>query len=231
MVRTNLSTRPFYNERAVRVGIVVAVVLTAALTAFNAAEILSLNSRNSELVARAEAAEAKAADLRAQAQVTQKSVNVKDVNAVSAAAREANELIDRRAFSWTDLFNRFEETLPAEVRIVSVTPQVDTQGRMLVAVTVISRNGEATEAFQDRLEDTGAFKDVIPRQDEAMEDGTYRSVIQGYYLQSGKPPATVSPPPASDSVEGKENGTPPGPAPAPEVEGKKPPSGADGGVR
>ena len=37
MLRTNLSTRPFYNERAVRVGIVVAVVLTAALTAFNAA--------------------------------------------------------------------------------------------------------------------------------------------------------------------------------------------------
>ena len=45
-----------------------------------------------------------------------------------AAAREANQLIDRRAFSWTDLFNRFEETLPADVRIVAVTPQVDTRG-------------------------------------------------------------------------------------------------------
>ena len=65
MLRTNLSTRPFYNERAVRVGIVVAVVLTAALTAFNARQILSLNSRNSELVARAEAAEAQGGRVRA----------------------------------------------------------------------------------------------------------------------------------------------------------------------
>ena len=29
-----------------------------------------------------------------------------------SAAHEANQLIDRRAFSWTDLFNRFEATLP-----------------------------------------------------------------------------------------------------------------------
>ena len=39
----------------------------------------------------------------------------------------------------------------------------------------------------DQLEDTGAFTDVIPRQDEARKTARYRSVIQGYYLQSGKP--------------------------------------------
>lgn len=224
MLRTNLSTRPFYNERLVRLGIAIVVVLTAALTAFNAAEILSLNSRNSELAGRAELAEKKAADLRAQAQVTQQSLSAKEVSAVTAAAREANELIDRRAFSWTDLFNRFEETLPADVRIVSVAPQVDRQGRMLVAVTVIARNQEAIEVFQDRLEQTGAFHGVLGRQGEAVEDGTFRSVLQGYYDQFGKPAAAVSSAPASDSGEGRGNQS----APSPDVEGdgqKPAPSG------
>ena len=57
MLRTNLSTRPFYNERAVRAVIAVVILLTAALTAFNVAQILTLNGRNREFVSRAEASE------------------------------------------------------------------------------------------------------------------------------------------------------------------------------
>jgi hypothetical protein len=200
MLRTNLSTRPFYNERAVRVVLGVLVLLTAALTAFNAAELLTLNSRNSEFVGRAEASEAKAAELREQARQTQQSLNRAEVEAVQAAAREANMLIERRAFSWTDLFNRFEETLPPDVRIVAVTPQMDNQGRMLVAVTIISRKAGDFETFIDRLQATGAFAGVISRHDETMEDGSMRSVLQGYYKQSQRP--------ASDSTGGEGNRSP-----------------------
>jgi hypothetical protein len=109
---------------------------------------------------------------------------------VQAAAREANRLIDRRAFSWTDLFNRFEATLPGDVRIASVTPQLDQQGRMLVAITVVSRRVEELDGFIEALEKTGAFQEVLSRQEEAQEDGTLRSVIQGYYRPST---ATVQP--------------------------------------
>ena len=81
-------------------------------------------------------------------------INRDQLAAVQAAAREANQLIDRRAFSWTDLFNRFEETLPGDVRIAAVPPQVDPQGRMLVAVTVISRRVEDLDGFIEALEKT-----------------------------------------------------------------------------
>jgi hypothetical protein len=216
MLRTNLSTRPFYNERAVRAVIGVLVLLTAALTAFNAAQLLTLNSRNSEFVGRAEASEAKAAELREQARRTQQSLNRAEVEAVQAAAREANMLIERRAFSWTDLFNRFEETLPPDVRIVAVTPQMDNQGRMLVAVTIISRKAGDFETFIDRLQATGAFAGVISRHDETMEDGSMRSVLQGYYTQSRRSEAAVSPPPASDASGDQGNRSPAnGTSPAP----------------
>ncbi|HYU78939.1 MAG TPA: hypothetical protein VEK56_08130 [Vicinamibacterales bacterium] len=207
MLRTNLSTRPFYNERAVRGGIAVLVLLAAALTTFNGMQIMSLSSRNGELASRAEAAENKARELRNQARVVRQSLNRQEVDAVQAEAREANLLIDRRAFSWTDLFNRFEETLPPDVRIVAITPQTDTEGRMLVAVTTISRKYENLDTFVERLEDTGAFSGVISRQDETLDDGTLRSVIQGYYKQVSRP-AAVSSPPASDSNDAAANTSP-----------------------
>jgi hypothetical protein len=201
MLRTNLSTRPFYNERAVRAGIAVAALLTAALMAFNGAAIFSLTSGNAELVGRAEAAEAKAAELRNQARAVQQSLNRAEVDAVQTAAREANLLIDRRAFSWTTLFNQFEETLPADVRILAVAPQVDRDGRMLVVVTVIARRIEDLDNFIDRLHDTGAFSGVIARQDETLEDGTFRALLQGYYSPSGRPRPASSSSPESDTGE------------------------------
>jgi hypothetical protein len=200
MLRTNLSTRPFYNERAVRIAIATLAVLTAALTAFNAAEILSLNARNTELASRVETSEAKAADLRRQAITVQQTLNREEVNAVQNAAREANLLIDRRAFSWTTLFNQFEDTLPPDVRILAVSPQIDREGRMLVAITVIARRDTDLDTFIERLESTGAFSAIISRQDETLEDGTLRAALQGYYTPVARPVAAVSSPPASDST-------------------------------
>jgi hypothetical protein len=212
MLRSNLATRPFYNERAVRIGIGVVVAIAAALTAFNVAQILTLSDRNAAFVTRAETAEARAAELRAQARATRDKLDKDDVSVVQAQAREANLLIERRAFSWTDLFNRFEETLPAEVRLVAVTPQVDIDGRMLVAATVVSRRIEDLDAFIERLELTGTFRDVLPRQDEQQDDGMLRSVIQGYYAPEAVVRAAVQPAPTSDSSGGTGNRTPTAPS-------------------
>lgn len=211
MLRTNLATRPFYNDRAVRVGIAAGVVIVAALTAFNAARIFTLNGRNAELVTRAEAAESRASELRQQAMQIRQTLDADDVALLQAAAREANLLIERRAFSWTDLFNRFEETLPADVRVASVQPQVDTEGRMLVVATVYSRRIEDLDEFIEQLQLTRAFSGVLSRQDDLEEDGTLRSVIQGYY---NPPAAAAAAVPAS--APGASGGSPanatPGPA-------------------
>jgi len=213
MLRTNLATRPFYNERAVRLGIAAVVVIVAALTAFNAAEILTLTQKNDELASRSAAAESRARGLREQAAATRKTLDQGDITIVQAASREANLLIERRAFSWTDLFNRFEETLPASVRIAAVQPQIDEEGRMLVAVTVVSKRVEDLDAFIEELERTGAFRGVLSRQDVTEEDGGLRSVIQGYY--GPEAPGTTAQPAASESDGAKTaNSTPAAPAAA-----------------
>lgn len=205
MLRTNLATRPFYNDRAVRLGLGVAVVVVTALTVFNVLEVLSLNARNREVEARIGLAEQQTARYRQQAREIGAAMNTADITAVQAAAREANLLIEQRAFSWTDLFNRFESTLPADVRITAVEPQIDRDGRLLVAATVVSRDVEDLNEFMDRLEATGGFRDVISRQDSLMEDGTLRSVVQGYY----DPVPATAPSPEGAPPTGANGNTPP----------------------
>jgi hypothetical protein len=201
MLRTNLATKPFYNERAVRTGLALVVLFATALTAFNAAQILSLSRRNSEFSQQADADEVRARQLKQQAEAVRQSLDKEDVEAVQAAAREANILIERRAFSWTDLFNRYEETLPDDVRIVAVQPQIDDDGRMLVATSVVARRTEDIFLFIERLEATGAFNGNLPRQTEVREDGLVHSILQGYYVQR----AAIEKPPASDPVGGAAN--------------------------
>src|SRR5688572_29645551 len=125
MLRTNLSSKPFYNDRGIRFGILAGILIVAALTTFNGLQILSLNRRSDELAVRERAAQAATVQFREKARATTTALDRKEIDAVQAFAREANQLIDRRAFSWTDLFNRFEETLPADVRITAVQPQID----------------------------------------------------------------------------------------------------------
>ena len=133
MLRTNLATRPFYDDRVVRIAIGVVALVAVGLTLFNAAEVWRLQSQNRDLGPNGPTHEQQAHELRERRVVTRQSLNRDDLAAVELKAREANQLIDRRAFLWTELLNQFQATLPPDVRITTVQPQIDTDGRMLVA--------------------------------------------------------------------------------------------------
>ena len=200
MLRSNLSTRPFYNERFVRNLLGVLAVVAIGLTVFNVVEILRLERAGRDARQTVAQNNEQARDLRQKAQVIRQSINQAQLEKVRVAARDANALIDRRAFSWTALLNYFQATLPPDVRVAAVAPQVDNEGRMLVAISVFARRFDDLSEFQDALEATGAFTDVLSRQVGQDEDGTLRAEIQGYY--SG-PAAAAATTPASASEPAK----------------------------
>lgn len=205
MLRTNLSTRPFYNQRAVRAVLSGLTALALGLTLFNAYETLRLRGQNREARDTIAQNEAKSRELRDQAAQVRKAIDRTRLEAVQTAAREANALIDRRTFSWTELLNQFQATLPADVRIGGVMPQVDSDGRRLVQVTVFSRRIEDLEQFMDALDKTGVFSGVLSRADRPEDGSGLRSEIQAYY-----DPSTVRRPPASESGKGTAGNAAPG---------------------
>ena len=107
MIRANLSTRPFYNERLVHVWFIAIGVAVLAATAFNASRVLRYSRSDTRLATQASGDESRAADLRRQAARLRASVDPRQIDFAAADARQANDLIDRRTFSWTELFNRF----------------------------------------------------------------------------------------------------------------------------
>lgn len=182
MLRANFSTRPFYNERVVNLLLLVAAVLVLGLTVFNVSRIVSLSNQNTELLARAGEAEVRARQLRSAAQEVRRTLDVKQIQTVSASAREANTIIDRRLFSWTELFNHFETTLPDEVRIAAFRPKVDESGAIILAVTVVGRRVEDVDRFMGALEATHAFTGVLSREERITESGELLAVLDVRYV-------------------------------------------------
>jgi hypothetical protein len=187
MLKTNISTRPFYNERAVHAALIVGLLSVIAVTVFNVSRVVSLSGRYTELTSRARAAEARSQDLLGSAQTIRRGLNPKDLDAMSTAAREANAIIDRRLFSWTELFNRFETTLPDNVRITLIRPKIDRDGSVTVELGVVGRGVEDIEQFMSNLEATGAFSGVLTREENVAEDGTLVAVLEGQYLPGAAP--------------------------------------------
>jgi Tfp pilus assembly protein PilN len=198
VIRTNLATRPFYNERAVHLWLLLAAAVVVAATLFNGWRILHYSGSNTELAAQAARDEARAAQLRADAARLRATVDPRQIASVSADAREANDLIDRRTFSWTELFNRFETTLPADVRITSVRPQLDKERRIVLTIMVLARSVDDVNQFMENLDQTAAFTNLTPVQEHTTEEGQIESTLEAVYVP--KPAAAADARPAADGA-------------------------------
>jgi Tfp pilus assembly protein PilN len=185
--RLNLSTRPFYNERGVHVVLALAAAIVLALTSYNLWEVYVLSGRHAELKGRISQAETKTRDFRERATAIRRAIDPRELEATVAAAREANGLIERRVFSWTEVLNQFETTLPASVRISSVRPRVERDGTMMVEVVVLARTVEAVDTFIESLEKRGAFSGVLSREEFVNEDGLIQAALEGRYRPAAEP--------------------------------------------
>ena len=189
MIRTNLSTRPFYNEGVVRLWLLAFAGVVVAASVLNVTRVIHYSRSDTELATQASRDEARAAELRTAAAQLRASVDLKQIDFASSEARQANDLIDRRTFSWTELFNRFETTLPDDVRIASVKPRVDRDRGILLTINVLAKTVDDVSTFIENLEKTGAFMNIRPA-DERMDDsGLLISSLEGVYVPAAGKPA------------------------------------------
>jgi antitoxin component of MazEF toxin-antitoxin module len=193
MLRTNLSTRPFYNLRAVQAALGALAAFVILFTMFNVISLLQLAASQRSLGARAVQAQNDATKLRGDAKQVRAQVDAKELEVVSAAAREAKSIIEMRAFSWTDLLAQFEKTLPENVRITAVQPRLEKDGRFIIGMRVEARQIGDLEKFLDELEMTGSFHNVLTTDEQATDDGLLEAVIEGSYVQQATSTAGEKP--------------------------------------
>jgi hypothetical protein len=180
MIQTNLATRPFYNERLVHLLLGLAAIVLLALTAYNGTTIYRLSRESRDLSAKAAKFESQARDFDRQANAIKSQLDAVQLKELAGATREANTLIDQRTFSWTELFNRIETTLPSDVMITSVRPDIK-DGRVELTIAVVGRRVDDIDEFIEKLEGTGAFSGMLSRSAEPTDEGTIRAVLHGRY--------------------------------------------------
>jgi len=200
MLHTNLSTRPFYNVRAVQVTLVALAVLVVLMTLVNLYQFVRLTGSERALGARATESEAEAGRLRGEASRVRGQINPRELNKVAAEAQEANAVIDLRAFSWTDLFAHLEATMPEGVRLTSLQPRVEEDGRFVVQARVQARGVLDIEAFLEALEKTTAFHDVLASEEQVNDEGLIDATVQGVYTPAT---AAAAPPAGADGAGAK----------------------------
>jgi CheY-like chemotaxis protein len=93
VIRTNLSTRPFYNERMVYLCLAALAAVVVAATAFNVSRVLRYSRSDTQLATQASHDESRAVDLRRQAAQLRASVDPRQVDFAAALNEDCVDLI------------------------------------------------------------------------------------------------------------------------------------------
>jgi Tfp pilus assembly protein PilN len=203
MLRTNLATRPFYNERLVHWLLGAAAVLVVLFTVFNVSAYLRLSGRQGGLEADAARDEQLARSLSARALEARRRLDPKSVERIGAQAAQANAIIDARTFSWTALFDDIEATLPPSVMLTAISPSIGPDGAT-VRLTVLGRTVEGIDTFIERLETTKRFENVQPSSEIVTEEGLFQTQVTGRYLAATSPAAVAPAAPATATGPGRQ---------------------------
>jgi hypothetical protein len=187
MLKGNLSTRPFYNDRLVSLTLLGVTLLAVALSAFNVTQLLSLSKERgksagdmSNYANQTRQLENKTAELRS-------TLDLANMKLLRIGADEANDLIDKRTFSWSVFLGVIENALPEGARVVDVSPKPE-KNVMNIDITVVCRTSEDLIEFVEALEKTNQFKEVVPTQRNPNEDGTQTALVEAVYLgPNGEP--------------------------------------------
>jgi len=181
MLKGNLSTRPFYNDRLVTLVLLLVAVGAIALSAFNATQLISLSKERGALDSQIEKDETEIQVLAGKTAGQKQALDASALKLLSAGAYEANDLIDRRTFSWTQFLGVIEKTLPYGARLIEVAPKPE-KNVMHVGIAVVCKTPDDLFHLLEALEQTGLFKDVVPASRNPNEDGTETALIEAIYL-------------------------------------------------
>lgn len=180
MLKINLATRPFYNERVVHVVLILLGTGALVLMGLAGRTVLELSKVHTEITRAAEASEALVETVSQETLSLNENVSDEELEVLRRSAAEANRLIDQRVFSWTELFNLIERTLPNRVMLTGLRPSGNAS-RISLVIGVVGERVADIEEFIEQLEASGSVENVLARQEQRTEDGMYSAQLTGEF--------------------------------------------------
>ncbi len=156
----NLATSPLENNRRFIAGAVTLGIITVAACLFLAVHAIRVRRTNGAI--RADISRLEDHIRASQREQDRLRVALKDPKTVEVMNRAQflNNLIEQRTFPWTKMFADLEQILPPGVRVVSISPQMDKEGRVRVMLVVGAVNDEQKMKFLQSIVGSHAFSNV-----------------------------------------------------------------------
>lgn len=153
----NLASQPYEDARQfwMRWGTAVgaAAVLTLVLLALDVTGWMNAR-RDRAAIAEKRAMIGDRDQLRANAE---RILNLPQNRSTRDQSQFLNELIERKAFSWTRVLENLEKVMPPRVHLMSINPQLDEDNQLGLKMTVAGDSRERAIELARRMEDSRRF--------------------------------------------------------------------------
>jgi type IV pilus assembly protein PilN len=124
-----------------------------------------------------------------------------------------NELIERKAFSWTRVLENLEMVMPARVHLVGINPQLNEDNQLGLKMTVAGDSRERAIELAKHMEESGRFAETNitgERSTQSNTGDTEQVDIVAIYIPEPLAASTTAPKPKTESKPKPTSGTPKG---------------------
>lgn len=160
-ITLNLSSRPFRNNTLVASVLASAVLALIAATLYNGYVFMNYGGRYHDLQQEEQVHRDRLAGLESDERSLSREIQARDFRRLMGRGQFVADLILRRSFSWTLLFNKLEDVVPPEVMMTAIRPHI-TGEKTVIRVDGVAKNHGGLIAFEDSLQKNPVFARVYP---------------------------------------------------------------------
>lgn len=185
-VPINLASEPFRRDRPTLVGLSAVAVAAALLLVFQVTRIVSERNQAADTLVTIDRLSAQMRTVDAEQAKLNATLRRPENAVVLERSVFLNELIERKAISWTKIFADLEKVMPYNVRLVSVRlPEVDSQNEVLLDMFVGAKEVPPVLDLLKRLEASPQFgpTSVINSAPPSQTDPFFRFHVSVRYAQ------------------------------------------------
>lgn len=181
----NLASRPWQNTRPFWITVAVASVLILVLLVNNVQAAWTYYMETEETRAAISDIQTRATAEKQAAARLQEQIDGLDRNDLMRRVDFVNRQIAERAFSWSQLLDHLERVIPDDVRLTSLRPSIEENGRIQLALNCKAKN---QHAYVDTIRQITAdpyFHNPYPLS-ESTKDGEVSFTLQVTYRPDPK---------------------------------------------
>jgi Tfp pilus assembly protein PilN len=166
-VTLNLATHPFRNNSIVGTVLAAVVAATIGATVYNGYVYTNYGGRFHGLEQEEKQQRERLQALETDERRLSKEIAAHDFKRLYGRGQFAADLILKRAFSWTLLFNKLESLMPPDVMMTAIRPHISSEG-IDIRVEGIAKNHGALIALEDSLLKNTHFTRVYPASERRL---------------------------------------------------------------